>query len=180
MRVEAARLRDRLRDYYEGDGAADEVLISVPKGGYVPAFAERQSSAQLQRVDVLRLSLLPPENAVFDSFVISPDARRIAFTAYLNGSMTLWVRDLDSRDAKPLPGTESAAFPFWSPDSRGIGFFTPSKLRIVPATGGPSRDIAGVVLGRGGTWNREGIIVFCPRPVGPLHHVSAAGGTPRP
>ena len=180
VRVEAARLRDRLRSYYDREGADDEVLIVVPKGGYVPVFSERRQPAQSQRADTLRLSLLPPENAVFDSFVISPDARRIAFTAYLNGSMMLWVRRLDSLDARPMPGTEAAAFPFWSPDSRSIGFFTPFKLKTIPSTGGPARDIADVVLGRRGAWNRDGIIVFCPRPVGVLHQVSSAGGTPQP
>ncbi len=179
VRVEAARLRDRLREYYDRDGTADDVLICVPKGGYVPEFSERQPPA-LPRMDVLRLSLLPPENAVFDSFVIAPDAGRIVFTAYLNGRMMLWVRDLDSLDAKPLPGTESAAMPFWSPDSRSIGFFTPFKLKIIQAIGGPCRDLADVVLGRGGTWNREGIILFSPRPVGPLHRIPAGGGAPQP
>jgi Tol biopolymer transport system component len=180
VRVEAARLRDRLREYYDHHSTADDVLISVPKGGYVPQFSERQPPAHLQTPNVLRLSLLPPEGPVFDSFVISPDARRLAFTAYLNGRMMLWVRDLDSLDAKLLPGTETAAFPFWSPDSRSIGFFTPFKLRIIHAAGGPCRDIADVVLGRGGAWNRDGIIVFCPRPVGALHQIPAAGGTPEP
>ena len=178
VRVEAARLRDRLRDYYDGEGEADEVLISVPKGGYVPAFTERQRPAMLQRVNILRFSLLPPANAIFESFVVSPDARKMAFTAYLNGSTMLWVRDIDSLDAKPLSGTETAAFPFWSPDSRSIGFFTPFRLKIVSAAGGPCRDIADVVLGRGGTWNREGTIVFCPRPIGALYQISEAGGTP--
>lgn len=85
VRVEAARLRDRLREYYDHHGTADDVLISVPKGGYVPEFSERQPRAHLQALEALRFSILPPENAVFDSFVISPDARRIALTAYLNG-----------------------------------------------------------------------------------------------
>jgi hypothetical protein len=93
--------------------------------------------------------------------------------------MMLWVRDLDSLDAKLLPGTETAAFPFWSPDSRSIGFFTPFRLKVIHAAGGPCRDIADVVLGRGGAWNRDGIIVFCPRPVGALCQIPATGGTPQ-
>jgi len=179
VRVEAGRLRDRLREYYDRHGPADDVLISVPKGGYVPEFSERQLPAQLQIPNVLRLSLLPPESAAFDAFVISPDGRRLAFSADVNGRMMLWVRDLDSLEAKLLPGTEIAAFPFWSPDSRSIGFFTPFKLKVIHAAGGPCRDIADVVMGRGGAWNREGIIVFCPRPVGALYQISAAGGTPQ-
>ncbi len=180
VRVEAGRLRDRLREYYDHHATADDVLISVPKGGYVPEFSERQPPTELQLLNSLRLSVLPPENAVFDSFVISPDASRIAFTAYLNGKTMLWVRDLNSLDAKLLTETENAAFPFWSPDSRSIGFFTPFKLKVIHAAGGPCRDIADVILGRGGAWNREGIIVFCPRPIGALHQIPAAGGTPQP
>ncbi|HEY2016399.1 MAG TPA: hypothetical protein VGH38_23000 [Bryobacteraceae bacterium] len=179
VRVEAGRLRDRLREYYNGHGSSDDVRISVPKGGYLPVFSERQATA-LRGPDVLRLSILPPEDTVFDSFVIAPDSRKIAFTAYGNGKMMLWVRDVDSIDAKPLPGTDNAALPFWSPDSRSIAFFTPSKLKVIPTGGGPARDLADVILGRGGAWNREGTIVFCPRPVGPLHWIPMTGGTPQP
>ena len=178
VRVEAVRLRDRLREYYDRHGRADDVLISVPKGSYVPQFVEREPQTQV--FDVLRLSILPPAGADFESFAISPDGRRIAFTAQANGSLMLWVRELDSLDARPLPGTETAAFPFWSPDSRSIGFFTPFKLKVVPASGGPCREIADVVVGRGATWNAQGTIVFCPRPVGPLYCIAAEGGTPAP
>jgi hypothetical protein len=89
----------------------------------------------------------------------------------------LWVRALDSLDPKPLAGTDRASYPFWSPDSWSIGFFTPSKLKTVEIAGGPARDIADVVAGRGGAWSPEGIIVFCPRPVGVLYQV-AASSTP--
>ena len=111
VRVEAGRLRDRLREYYDRHGPADDVLISVPKGGYVPEFSERQPTAQPQIPNVLRLSLLPPESAAFDSFVISPDGRRIAFCADVNGRMMLWVRDLDSLDAKLLPWNRNRRVP---------------------------------------------------------------------
>ena len=178
VRVEAARLRDRLRDYYDRHARADDVFISVPKGAYVPQFVEREPQTPLQ--NVLRLSILPPAGTDFESFAISPDGRRIAFTAQADGTLRLWVRELDSLDARPLPGTETAAFPFWSPDSRSIGFFTPFKLKVVPASGGPCRELADVVVGRGAAWNAQGIIVFCPRPVGPLYRIAAEGGTPTP
>jgi hypothetical protein len=92
----------------------------------------------------------------------------------------LWVRMLDSLEAKPLAGTDFASSPFWSPDSRSIGFFTPSKLKTVDIAGGPAQDVADVVVGRGGAWSPEGVIIFCPRPIGILHQVAAAGGTPHP
>ena len=180
VRVEAGRLRERLRSYYEGEGEADSVLISLPKGGYVPEFSERRSPAAPKRTAVLRLSILPPESTSFESFAVSPDCRKLAFTSFLNGKLMLWVRMLDSLEAKPLAGTDFASSPFWSPDSRSIGFFTPSKLKTVDIAGGPAQDVADVVVGRGGAWSPEGVIVFCPRPIGILHQVAAAGGTPHP
>jgi Tol biopolymer transport system component len=180
VRVEAGRLRDRLSSYYEGEGEVDSVLISLPKGRYVPEFSERRLSAAPKRNAVLRLSILPPENASFESFAVSPDGRKLAFTVFLNGKLMVWVRALDSLEAKPLAGTEFASNPFWSPDSRSIGFFTPSKLKTVDVAGGPARDVADVVVGRGGAWSPEDVIVFCPRPIGILHQVAAAGGTPQP
>jgi len=180
VRVEAGRLRDRLSSYYQGEGEADRVLIALPKGGYVPEFSERRPPGASERTAVLRLSILPPENASFEYFAVSPDGRKLAFTVYLNGKLMLWVRALDSLEAKPLAGTDFASSPFWSPDSRSIGFFTPSKLKTVEIAGGPTRDIADVVVGRGGAWSPEGVIIFCPRPIGILHQVAATGGTPQP
>src|SRR5690606_29618897 len=92
----------------------------------------------------------------------------------------LWVRALDALDARPLAGTEFAAYPFWSPDSRSIGFFAPSKLRRIDPVGGPPQDLADIVVGRGGAWSAAGTIVFNPRPLGPLYRVSATGGNPVP
>ena len=213
VRVEAGRLRARLNSYYQNEGKGDHLLITLPKGSYMPEFSEQPSPGQLQRVrnpavllgagvlfgftlgalllfyfrrapqhsEVLRLSILPPENTSFESFAVSPDGRKLAFTAASNGKLVLWVQSLDSLEAKPLAGTENASHPFWSPDSRSIGFFAiPNKLKTVPTAGGPAQDIAAVVMGRGGAWSPSGTIVFCPRPVGALYQVAAAGGEPKP
>ena len=180
VRVEAGRLRDRLNSYYEAEGGADPILISLPKGRYVPEFTERRPREASKSAGVLRLSILPPENASFDSFVVSPDGRKLAFTAPLNGRLMLWVRALDSLELKPLAGTDGASWPFWSPDSSTIAFFVPNKLKAVEISGGPARDIADLVVGRGGAWSLEGVILFCPRPLGILYQVSAEGGVPTP
>lgn len=212
VRVEAGRLRARLSAYYDGEGKGELVLISLPKGRYVPEFTERQApKPQSARHGVLlvtmgvlfglavatgaflyfrrapdssklvRLTILPPENASFESFAVSPDGRKLAFTAAFNGKLMLWVRSLDSLEAKPLSGTENASYPFWSPDSQSIGFFAlPRKLETISVVGGPAQDIADVVVGRGGSWSPAGIIVFCPRPIGPLYEIAATGGSPRP
>jgi hypothetical protein len=94
----------------------------------------------------------------------------------------LWVRPLDSAVAQALPGTEGAiSSPFWSPDSRSIGFFAGGKLKRIAVDGGPAQTLCDAPDGRGGTWNRDGIIVFAPSgSPGPLQRVAAVGGLPAP
>src|SRR5207245_582378 len=84
----------------------------------------------------------------------------------------------DSLTAQPLPGTEEAAAPFWSPDSRFIGFFAGGKLKKIEVTGGPAQMLADAQFAAGGTWNREGIIVFARGYGDKLYRVPAAGGAP--
>jgi Tol biopolymer transport system component len=88
------------------------------------------------------------------------------------------VRPIDSLAAQPLAGTEEALNLFWSPDSRTIGFFAGGKLKKVEATGGPPQTLCDAVDGRGGTWNRDGVIVFTPDTQGGLYRVPASGGLP--
>jgi len=90
------------------------------------------------------------------------------------------VRPIDSLQAQPLAGTEGAAFPFWSPDSRFIGFFADGRLKKIEASGGPPLALCDAATGRGGTWNREGVILLTPTVGSPIHRVSAAGGTTTP
>jgi Tol biopolymer transport system component len=177
VRVEAGRLRDRLKAYYESEGEADTVSIELPKGRYVPEFKPR--SVEI-RTNVIKLSIVLPADSPVDSFAISPDSRTLAFTAALEGKQWLWVRPLDALESRPLPGTEGATFPFWSPDSRSIGFFAQTKLKRVDAGGGPPRDLANVIVGRGGAWSSRGVIVYAPRPLGVLHELPESGGASRP
>ena len=114
-------------------------------------------------------------------FAISPDGLRLAYVAQnAEGKVLLWVRPIDSLEALALPGTEDAAFPFWSPDSRMIGFFAAAKLKKIEATGGPPLIVCDAPNPRGGTWNQEGVILFTPNLNVPLHRVSASGGVPTP
>jgi eukaryotic-like serine/threonine-protein kinase len=92
----------------------------------------------------------------------------------------LWVRPLASVTAQSLPGTEGASYPFWSPDSRFIGFFASGKLKRVDLVGGLPQTLGDAPDGRGGAWNHEGIIVFAPSPVEGLRRVPAAGGQAAP
>jgi hypothetical protein len=140
------------------------------------------------RPQVIRAFIPPPEKSSFQ-FVgtgfgtpaASPDGSRVAFVARRDdGTTMLYVRPLESLKALPLSGTEGATCPFWSPDSRTLGFFASGKLRKIDASGGPPLALADAPLGRGGTWSPKGVIVFAPDQAGPLFRVSAAGGPATP
>ncbi len=104
--------------------------------------------------------------------VLSPDGRRTAFGA----GGKLWVGSLSTGVTTPLDGSDAGTFPFWSPDSRVVGFFSDGKLRVVEATGGPVRAIANAPNARGGTWSSRGTIVFSPDFRSGLFRVSPSGG----
>jgi eukaryotic-like serine/threonine-protein kinase len=133
-----------------------------------------------EETPVLRMSLQMPAkanlgNAAFIA-IISPDGRHVAFAAGVDGKVGLWLRDLDALSARQLPGTDGAGFPFWSPDSRWVAFFADGKLKKIDATGGPALTLCDAAQARGGTWNKEDLIVFGIQ--GGLFRVPAAGGTP--
>ena len=112
---------------------------------------------------------------------ISPDGRSLACTVVDSaGTSLIYVRPLESLTARALPGTENGDQPFWSPDSRSIGFFADGKLKKVPVDGGGPEVLCAANNGRGGTWSPRGVIVFCPAGEGPLYRVSANGGDPQP
>jgi Tol biopolymer transport system component len=95
------------------------------------------------------------------------------------GQGYLWLRSLNSLQAEKLAGTENATLPFWSPDGRYVGFFIETKLKKVSVVGERRVQIVcDATSGRGGTWNKDGTILFCPASSGPLYRVSASGGTP--
>jgi Tol biopolymer transport system component len=133
--------------------------------------------------DVLRLAVLPPANAIIDddetAVRVSPDGRSIVFSATdSSGTSSLWVRDLAEAEARPLRGTEQATLPFWSPDSRSIGFFADQRLKRIEAGGRNVQVVCVAPDGRGGAWSPRGVIVFAPASVGGLMRVAEGGGTP--
>jgi Tol biopolymer transport system component len=128
-----------------------------------------------------RLSILAPPGSSFDDIALSPDGRHLAFTATSIGAAgpaVLYVRPLDSLAATPLPDTDGAAFPFWSPHGDAIGFFAAGRLWTIRLDGSGPRSIANAPRARGGTWNRDGTIVFAPDAQGPLYRVASTGGEP--
>src|SRR5262249_4738329 len=115
----------------------------------------------------VRFAVFPPQGAEFPRAVdalapaVSPDGRWLVFPAQrLPGPILLWVRSLDSLAAQALSGTDGGNGPFWSPDSRFIAFFAEGKLKKIEISGGPVQTLCDAPSGQGGTWNRDGIIVF--------------------
>ncbi|HEY3203267.1 MAG TPA: protein kinase [Thermoanaerobaculia bacterium] len=134
-----------------------------------------------QPMPAVRASLPLPERMFLGELAASADGTRLAFTASPPGGQpALWVRRLDGSSAQQLPGADNAFFPFWSPDSRFIGFFAEGKLKRVDPSGGAILTICDAERGTGGTWNRDGTIVFAPAPTSALYRVPAAGGQPVP
>ncbi len=128
---------------------------------------------------VLRTNILLPEKVRLNNAVISPDGSRLVFSGSdSTGKVQLWVRALDSYSATPLPGTEGGLLPFWSADSRSVGFFADNKLKRVDVTGGAPISLH-ELDGFGGAWAPGGDILFAP-PAGPVYRLPAGGGKAEP
>jgi Tol biopolymer transport system component len=131
-----------------------------------------------------RLAVLPPPGEVMfpDStgVAISPDGTMVAFVVggVARSDSELWVRSLDSPTARRLENANGAQLPFWSPDSRRIGFFTPTKLETIAVAGGRPEVLADSSNGRGGAWTTSNLILFAPDANGPIYRIPASGGTP--
>jgi eukaryotic-like serine/threonine-protein kinase len=111
--------------------------------------------------------------------VLSPDGTALAFTATsADGKTAVWVRPMNALEARMLPGTEGAIFPFWSPDSRSLGFFADSKLKTIDLSGSSAATICDAQVGRGGAWGPDGVILFTPGTQKAILRVAATGGTP--
>ena len=149
-------------------------------GAGVAYFQKRESA------NVVKSTILPPPGTSFVTMlpgagppVLSPDGTQLAFTARDEKSkVLLYVRSLTSLAAQALPGTDDAIYPFWSPDSREIAFFAAGKLKNIHVSGGPPQDICESFSGRGGSWGKDGVIVFTPSSNQSLLRVPATGGKP--
>jgi Tol biopolymer transport system component/DNA-binding winged helix-turn-helix (wHTH) protein len=159
------------------------VLLAALVLGGLAWFEIINGRAASQPPQTIRSSLLPPPNTSFlpSNFELSPDGTRLAFVAAgLDGANMLWVRMLSVAGAQQLNGTEGARFPFWSPDNRYIGFFGAGKLRTVDLANGMVHTLCEAPAGMGGTWSRDGTIVFAPNIAGRIYRIAAGGGSPIP
>jgi serine/threonine protein kinase/Tol biopolymer transport system component len=130
--------------------------------------------------DTVRFQIPAPGVVPAKTFTLSPDGRHLAFIAENGGADQLFVRQMDSLEARPLAGTSDATYPFWSPDGTQIGFFAQGKLKKIAAAGGPVQTLCDAASGRGATWNANGDILFSAGPTSAILRVAAAGGTPVP
>jgi eukaryotic-like serine/threonine-protein kinase len=134
-------------------------------------------------------SLKPPEQAMYfptpmsfpaRDIAMAPNGHTVAVVGYRESvrKNVLFIYELGSPGARNLADTDGATYPFWSADGRSLAFFADGKLKKVDLTGGQVQTICDAPNGRGGTWNKDGAIVFAPDTNVGLHRVSASGGTP--
>ncbi|MDO8677505.1 MAG: protein kinase [Acidobacteriota bacterium] len=121
---------------------------------------------------------LPTSTTDSMMMALSPDGRHIATRVQEQGIFKLALRRFDRLTGATLPGTDAALHPFWSADGRHIGFFADGKLKRVDLLGAAPQSLADATLGRGGSWNRDGVILFTPDTNGPLFRIPATGGKP--
>jgi len=162
--------------------AAIAVVVAVLATA-IPYF--HRTPAEVRPV---RFTINPPEKGRFPVLAfaptflsVSPDGNRLAFIAVdSTGHSMLWIRDLDSDIAQPLPGTDDGIGPFWSPDSRFIAFTANSVLKKVAVAGGPPQTLSPLAGFGTGTWNQEGDILFAPVGLGPILRLPSGVGLATP
>ncbi|HEX7616229.1 MAG TPA: protein kinase, partial [Thermoanaerobaculia bacterium] len=167
-------------------------LSALLPWAFAAAFAAAAGALALRarapETAVVRAKIAPPEGTNFwlesngpGPAVVSPDGRQVAFTAVdATGKVNLYVRALDAGEPRILSGTEGAQYPFWSPDSRSLGFFTPGKLKAIDAAGGSPLTLCAASEGKGAAWSPTGVILFAPGPSNGLVKVAEKGGDPVP
>ena len=155
----------------------------------VSFIALRRAGAVAPAAGPVAFTIAPPENTSFGGprslgsgratqVAVSPDGQNIVFVAGASSGFQIWLRAVATLATRPIPGTEGGVFPFWSPDSRSIGFFAAGKLKKVQIAGGPPIVLCDATFARGGSWSRDDVILFTPSTNGALYRVSSAGGAP--
>jgi Tol biopolymer transport system component len=189
----------------DGLGAGAQTAIPPPSSNRVPwllaaalavgliatVFVElRRAGESAPAAGPTRFTIAPPEHASFGSprrggsgtatqLAVSPDGRHIVFVARGTTAYQIWLRPVARLEATPIQGTDGGTFPFWSPDSRSIGFFADGKLKTVQIAGGPPIVLTDAPFGTGGSWSRDHVILFAPGPSQTgLLRVSSTGGSP--
>jgi serine/threonine protein kinase/Tol biopolymer transport system component len=133
------------------------LVTAVAAAGLVWRGGTRTSPTPMQ----VRFDIDVPPTSYPDSLAISPDGRAIVYAATSDdGRSQLWLRALDASSAQPLAGAKGGRRPFWSPDSRAIGFFADVSLKRMDIETGTVLRLADVQEFREGTWSDNGTILF--------------------
>ena len=158
--------------------AAMTLVVVVGAALVVPGLMRKPVTPPVMRFAVTTPPDVTLGNDVTNS-AISPDGRTLAFLAAdTSGTGRIWLRPIGSLATQPLAGTDNASLPFWSPDSRYLGFFADGKLKKIAVADGSPEVICDAPDGRGGTWSKDGVILLAPVAAGGLLRVSADGGEP--
>jgi serine/threonine protein kinase len=192
--------KHRLRDVGDAWSSVDDAPRATPSNRPQPATSGRERlvwisalavagliaagaivrgrlpAAAVPSASEVRAEINTPATTDAVSFAISPDGERIVFAAISEGRSRLWLRPLSSAAVRPLAGTDGASYPFWSPDSRSVGFFADGKLKRVDVEAAAVRELAAAQFPSGGTWSREGVILFVPGAGRPVVRVPENGG----
>jgi len=159
-------------------------LAALSLGALVAVVLAPHLRPTLTDPRAFRTSILVPSDLIYvpslspsSRFALSPDGRRLALVVRAGRRNQILIRSLDKSAAEPLAGTEDAAYPFWSPDSRFLAFFADGKLKSIDVSGGPPATLAHASSPFPGSWSRDGVILFTGWS-GHLYRVSASGGTP--
>src|SRR5688572_2666650 len=176
MAAAAAASRSRVK-WRTIAGAVALVVITAAATYYGAPHTKSQNDVLPARFEIPEM---PGTRMEIDgaNAAISPDGRMLAYVASdSTDAVRLWIRRLDSTVARVLPGTDRCLMPFWSPDSRYIGFFQGgARMMKVDVNGGDPERIVDVKGPRGADWNSDGVIIYSPLTDGPLYRVSARGG----
>jgi len=195
--------KKRRRDIGDVRVEIDQALSEPPQSAKLPAASTRRT--QLGRVAIVVLAVAlaialarlyvsaptptletlvdisTPEMPDPTAFAISPEGRRLVFSALRNGRLQLYLRSLESDTAEPLNGTEGGSLPFWSPDGRSLGFSVNNELKRIDLDGGLVQTLTNVGNAQGATWGPDGVILYPflrPGQPGQLFRIPASGGEP--
>jgi serine/threonine-protein kinase len=147
--------------------------------GRTPASTQR-ALIRLPENQTLALSRSTPLGWAQPAIAISPDGSHLVYVADIGDTTQLFVRLMNEFQASPIPGTEGAFYPFFSPDSRWVGFFTRDSLKKVSLLGGDPVALCDARNPRGASWGTDGMICFSENQGTILTQVPAAGGATAP
>ena len=155
-------------------------LCGVLVAGLIAAAVWRPSAPPVENT----MYFSAPFSAPVRDVAVAPNGHTVALASdrEAGGKSALWLYDVGSREARSVGNTDGASFPFWSPDGRSLGFFAEGKLKRLDIAGGGVQTLCDAPSGRGGSWNRDGVILFTPSgQIGDVvNRIPASGGTPQP